>query len=569
MGDSASISPPLAPAQDDRGEGAPSIRLVVIVACVAVALAIALAAAVAQSLPQVPFRVALICCLALAVPLPLLIASLMAVVRMLDRNVALLRRSQSSLKESEERFRRLSDATGEGVVVHDHGIVLEANRTFARMFGYEMREILGKFGPELTAAPESRGLITQRLRDYVEEPYEIVAMRKDGARFPALVSAKVCSYHGKSVRVSTFQDLTDQRKAEKALCESEARLNAAIENLPVVFWAIGMDGRYIMANTVCAERWGDLIGKRPEDIGVDPGTLALWLDNNRRAFSGETVKEEVELATDDGKKGCFYNIITPIRDGDGIRGILGVNIDITERKRAEAEATRRRHEALQQRTESLAVTGRLAAGIAHEINNPLQGIKAQLRLLMDELPEEVREGKRIEYLNSGINQIAWVVAKLLDLHRHGEDAEPVSQVSRVLADVTGFISSQLARRRISIESEVTPRNLSLPMSPKDLTQVLLNLILNAQDAMPDGGVVRVQAEETENAKTLCVTDEGIGVPDDDKAKLFSPFYTTKGPEGTGLGLSVCHVLVTEAGGEIDVDSPEGKGARINITFPAA
>ncbi|MBW2173660.1 MAG: PAS domain-containing protein, partial [Deltaproteobacteria bacterium] len=115
---------------------------------------------------------------------------------------------------------------------------------------------------------------------------------------------------------------------EHTLRRRYRRLDAAVESLPFDFFAIDADGRYAMQNTVCMEHWGDLVGKRPQDLSTDSDTLALWLDNNRRAFSGETVQGDVEFSVADEQR-HFYNIISPILKNSEIEGIVGINIDIT------------------------------------------------------------------------------------------------------------------------------------------------------------------------------------------------------------------------------------------------
>jgi len=131
-----------------------------------------------------------------------------------------------------------------------------------------------------------------------------------------------------------FQDVTERKRMEKALRDREAQLHSILESLPFDVFALDESGRYFLQNTLCKRYWGEVIGKRPEDLPVDEETLALWRKNNRRAFAGETVSEDVSFPID-GTLFHFHNILSPIRDGDEIRGIVGINIDITARKRAE------------------------------------------------------------------------------------------------------------------------------------------------------------------------------------------------------------------------------------------
>jgi len=146
----------------------------------------------------------------------------------------------------------------------------------------------------------------------------------------------ICNSDGELEHIVVmFQDVTGHAKTEEALREREALLRATVESLPFDFFAIDADGRYILQNSACREHWGEALGQAPEAMAPTDAVRARWMENNRLAFAGETVTGEVEY-TVAGRKGCYHNIIAPIRDGGQVRGILGVNIDITERKLAEA-----------------------------------------------------------------------------------------------------------------------------------------------------------------------------------------------------------------------------------------
>ena len=143
------------------------------------------------------------------------------------------------------------------------------------------------------------------------------------------------------------RNTNDSKQTERELTKSKAMLQATIDCLPFDFFALDSDGRYILQNATCKIHWGDFIGKTPEEICPNEEDLTIWLDNNRRAFSGEKVEGDVSYSYQ-GDKRFFHNIITPIRSGEAMHGILGVNIDFTERKQAE-EVLQKAHDELEQR----------------------------------------------------------------------------------------------------------------------------------------------------------------------------------------------------------------------------
>lgn len=168
------------------------------------------------------------------------------------------------------------------------------------------------------------------------EPREYRIIRPDGSiRWISDRAYAVTNHAGEVCRITgVAEDITQRKKAEEAFKESQARLRVAIESLPFDFYILDNDGRYVMVNSACQENWGVRPGQCPEDVCADEATLALWKENNRRALAGEVVAGEVQLAPH-GEPGYYYNIISPIRDGGNIRGILGVNLDVTALKQAE------------------------------------------------------------------------------------------------------------------------------------------------------------------------------------------------------------------------------------------
>ena len=266
------------------------------------------------------------------------------------RDITGNQKAQKALERSEKKYRLIFDLSPEAIVLLDRqGTVLDVNGRVYDWLGYKPKEIIGKHITELPTLPEeskAKALKKLSLRIAGEElpPYELDFVKKNGEKSVGrVVASPVKDSEGRIIQdIVMIADVTEIKRAEEALRESEILLRTAIDSLPFDFFVIGTDGYYVMQNSACKERWGDVIGKRPEDLGVDRDVLALWQDNNSRALAGEIVQGEVQFPVG-GQQRFYYNIIAPIRDGEQIQGIFGTNIDITERRLAE-EALRESEE---------------------------------------------------------------------------------------------------------------------------------------------------------------------------------------------------------------------------------
>jgi signal transduction histidine kinase len=222
---------------------------------------------------------------------------------------------------------------------------------------------------------------------------------------------------------------------------------------------------------------------------------------------------------------------------------------------------------LLQRTEALSSLAVLAAGVAHEINNPLQGMLSHLRALDSCLSDSPEGRASMEMVEQGILSIAEIVRKLLSLsaeqdqyHERAHCAEAVGYVARLLAP-------QFARSKINIQNDVPEDETALALEQRELIQILTNLFLNARDAMPEGGEIRLASERQERFTELRVSDTGTGIDPSLRARIFTPFFTTKGRRGTGLGLSVAESIVRKYGGAVEVTSSPGQGTEFLLRLP--
>jgi PAS domain S-box-containing protein len=244
----------------------------------------------------------------------------------------LLERDQMG-KEVERIFNFSMDMIGSGNL---EGYFTKINSSFRKLLGYSKKEILArpfiKFVHDDDVEKTKKALVDAakgKKEIYIVNRYKC----KDGSH--KWIEWKVLSIVKENKFIAVGRDITEHKRFEEKLQESKAKFEAVVESLPFDVFALDPNNRYYMQNVICRKNWGDVIGKCPEDLPVSKETLNLWLKNNRRAFSGETVADEVQYHNLEGEKGFYYNIIAPIRDEEKIFGILGILLDISELKKVE------------------------------------------------------------------------------------------------------------------------------------------------------------------------------------------------------------------------------------------
>lgn len=224
-------------------------------------------------------------------------------------------------------------------------------------------------------------------------------------------------------------------------------------------------------------------------------------------------------------------------------------------------------------SERFAATGRLAANIAHEINNPLGIVKNYLRIIRNqretEKAGESEEALRI--IEEELDRIARIIRSLLNFYRPTSDRLHRLSLNREVESILPLIEPALARKRIRLELDLAPDLPRVTVSPDHVRQIVLNLLKNSEDAISNSGVIKVSTSEVngpgEHAIMLEVEDNGCGIRPEDRSRIFEPFFTTKREQGTGLGLSVTYALVENMNGSLEIDSAPGKGTRVTIRIP--
>jgi PAS domain S-box-containing protein len=260
------------------------------------------------------------------------------------RDITERKQAEESLILSEDRYRRLFEDAVLGIYRSTPtGKILSVNPAFARMYGFdspeEAKSLVSDVAVDLYVDPSHRNDIVRMILDAKRPIHaESLYRRKDGSIFTGNLHVwAVRDGKGELLYLEGFvEDITERKRAEEALRESKAYLSATIECTPFEFWAMGPDGFYTMQNRFSRAIFGDIVGKRPEDVCLNQSMLSVWLGNNRRACSGELVMEEVKYFFGDQER-YYYNVVAPIQDAGRTLGIVGISVDITDRKLLEME----------------------------------------------------------------------------------------------------------------------------------------------------------------------------------------------------------------------------------------
>jgi|GEM_PF-1135553 len=372
--------------------------------------------------------------------------------------------------------------------------------------------------------------------------------------------------------LQAYAEELEQRVAARTtqLRASEARFRAIFEQSALGIALLDTEGHIIIGNVALQEMLGregdELVGRRMTDFAHSSDDITADLAAYRDLAEGRRNQHRVEtryVGSEDEMRWARI-VLSLVRDSqDQPQFIIAIIEDITERKRA--------HQALVQ-SEKLATTGRLAASLAHEINNPLQTVIGCLGLAEESMEEGGDEVETyVTMAHDELKRAARIVSRLRDLSRptDGGQREP-ADVNQIVRSVLKVSRKDLKNNRIRVVRSLAEDLPHPEVVPDRIKQVLLNLVLNARDAMPNGGelTVRTVYDRREGEVLVAIADEGAGIPDEVIDRLFDPFFSTK-EEGTGLGLFVSRSIIQEQGGRIDVESTVGEGATFTVALPAS
>ena len=472
------------------------------------------------------------------------------------------------------------------------GRILTANLILARMLGSaspaDLIAASTDFGERLCSDPELRFELRRLLevRGAVRD-FEVPVEQKDGrARWLSVSARAVRDGDGNILRYEgTALDITKRRRAEEAHDTSLERFQALVANSAEEIAVIDADRKLVYLSPSIAQASGYSLEERakrdalatvhPDDRAIAERCLHEALEKPE-----QPVPFQVRLLRADGSWRWVEGVLTNLLEQPRIEGIVVNYRDITERRQAEEEHALLAAELLQ--AQKMEAVGRLAGGIAHNFNNLLTAIGGYAELALARLPEDSDIRADVEEIRRATERAALVARSLLAFSRRRVFCRESLDLNEIVSE-TGALLAQLIGDDIELETMLAPGLKPVEGDRSQLEQVIVNLALNARDAMPEGGTLTIETASPSLSEppagldgplvpgrymTLSIRDTGVGMDEETRAQIFEPFFTTKDADhGTGLGLSTVYAVVEEAGGRIGVESQPNAGTTFTIYLP--
>lgn len=486
-------------------------------------------------------------------------------------------------------FDALLEAAVDAIIVIDaRGHVTAFNPSAERMFGYAAGEVIGHNVSMLMPEPyrtEHDGYIENYRRSgeahIIGIGREVPARRKDGSTFPIYLAVGEIQDDGPDRFVGILRDITERKNAEEALRQREEQLGLVFESAPLGTATYDAEGAILSVNQAFSAMLGyepqELLGRSFRDI-THPGEVAASARRIRRAFNGEldTYRLEKRYLRKDGS--VMYGMLHSgvVHDAQGKPMMLVAQVEDRTRQREAEEEVRRQRERLAH-VGRISTIGEMAAGLAHEINQPLTAISNYARACRHMVAGGQSDA---EELAAALDKIAAqaerageVIRRLRGMIRRREGEEADVDINELVREVAGLAEADARAYGLRLRLELTPELPPVHCDTVQIQQVLLNLVRNAIDAMLDDApvdgaqTIRLRTLLDGGAIMVSVQDTGPGVSDQAASRMFTPFFTTK-QEGMGLGLSISKNIIEAHGGELNHREATPAGTEFWFTLPA-
>ncbi|MBX7080645.1 MAG: response regulator [Nannocystaceae bacterium] len=504
-------------------------------------------------------------------------AALLTRVRIAERRLARQKLhdvDREALLRTQAEFRRVIERCPLGVIARHGSTVLYANGASARILGVSRQELVGASFLDFVA-PEFRDVMERRAQRFDRSgapppPIEVILVRPDGRRIVARqIPVTRASFEGTDVSYIMIEDVTARTHAERRLRMTQFAVDRAGE---LVLW-VESGGTITYANAAANELLGfapaTLSGRRLADLDADLD-VAGWEPWLARLVALGTIRYDTRLRDRSGRM-VAVEVSANALQFDGETFVVLSARDVRERESLRANL---------QRAERLASVGSLAAGVAHEINNPLAYVLANLELLQEAMAKSTLDPGARERMTElldgcldGAGRVRRIVADLRSFARQRDDDAGPCDVHRVLDTAIGIADNHIRHRARLVRAYGAPATVTAHEGR--LSQVFVNLLVNAAQAIPEAGrddhaITVVTTSPEPGWVAISISDTGVGIEESLLERIFEPFFTTKPQgEGTGLGLSVCHGIVMSLGGRLEVQSRVGVGSTFRVLLPLA
>ena len=532
---------------------------------------------------------------------------------------------EQKLKESEEKYRSLVENSLVGVyIIQDHKLKY-ANHQFCKIFGYEPDELLGKITPEEMVHKDDKAFVRNNIAKRIAGKenslkYEFKGVKKDGSIINLRVLGTRMTYENSPAIMGVLIDTTELKETENALKESEHLFRLLLESAPYPITVIDDKMKHIVVNNAFCKLFKltkeETIGKDPFELNVIPKESTLSYVEQELKNKGKIDNLEITLNIQDiEQKDFLYSCLRFKLKDEYLR--LNAFIDITERntiknelilhkenleklvlqrtaqldksyeelkeinsqlenQKINLEKTLKNLHSTQEQliqSEKMASLGLLSAGIAHEINNPLNfihGGSIALENYFEEKPDcsnsEIES--YLKAIKEGVRRTADIVTSLNHYSRSNDKEKVSCDINKIINNCLSILKSQISNN-VSIKKDLKERLPNINGNEGKLYQALLNIIYNAIQAIQTSeGTICIASWFDDKNIFIKIADTGIGIPKNIINNVFDPFFTTKEPgKGTGLGLSITYNIIKEHEGAITINSKENEWTEINIVFP--
>jgi PAS domain S-box-containing protein len=501
------------------------------------------------------------------------------------------KRMEEELRDSEERYRRIIEASSDALLLRSKDTIIYANPVALKMLrANHSDDLIGKQYLDFVH-PDDRAISVERIKKNIDEnwiapPREHRLLALDGQVVHVESTGVPVKYRGEIHVFGIFRDITERKQAEEALRRSEANYRSVIENIQDVFYRSDAQGNLIMASPSFLTLLG--YESLAECLGRPFAGTFYYNPEKRTEFlrqiqeKGNVTNYEVVLKRRDGTPVTVEtNSHFCFDDAGNVAGVEGTFRDITGRMQAEEE--RRKLESQLIQAQKLEAVGTLAGGIAHDFNNILSGIMGYSELCLMVVQDRPEVCQNLEQVLKAAERARDLVRQILTFSRKAEQEKRPITLAPIVKEVVNFMRASLPAT-VEITQKIEATSDVIMADPTQMHQVLINLCTNAGHAMKEtGGALEIGLEEVViNANgllhhppimngdylVLTVRDTGHGIPQENLARIFEPYFTTKERgAGTGLGLAVVHGIVKDHGGEIRVYSEVGKGTMFRVYLP--